>query len=315
MKGYIEERTFTKARDFLEALAPWSSDLKIDNYIFRGHADKNYLLAPTSIRADSIETIWEFSKAYIDITGSTKDNDFSLAFVEYQLIRDFFRGADVRGLLVPTSERLRRRLHQSVDSHTMSKWIDDGKWLPDDMLEVAALAQHYGIPTRLLDWTYDPFTAAFFASRPTGQKKRDLCVWGLNASIVGNFDSAIGDFPLKLVTPPYSGNPNLAAQSGLFTHWAQTVPGLKTFTSGEIKALPPVDRRPLDVVLKEYFLETSSGRLPELFIKWTLPGDEADELVRLLRAFGYGPGKLFPGYDGVAMEMKERRFFKKKKSG
>ena len=29
--------------------------------------------------------------------------------------------------------------------------LDKGKWLPDESEGVAALAQHYGLPTRLLD--------------------------------------------------------------------------------------------------------------------------------------------------------------------
>ncbi|AQT95919.1 FRG domain-containing protein [Pseudomonas azotoformans] len=315
MKEYIEERKFTKAKKLLEALAPWSNNIKIEDYIFRGHSDKNYLLAPTSIRKESIESIWESSKAYIDITGSPKDNDFSLAFVEYQLIRDFYRGADVRGLQVPASDRLRKRLHQKVDIHTMSQWVNGAKWLPDDMLEVAALAQHYGIPTRLLDWTYDPFVAAFFASKPSDRKPRDLCIWGLHATSIGTLDSGTPTFPLKLITPHYAGNPNLSAQSGLFTHWAHAVPGLETLATGQIKTLPSVDRRPLDVVLKEYLSTIFKEGLPSMFIKWTLPASESLELARLLRDFGYGPGKLFPGYEGVAMELKERTYFPKKKSG
>jgi hypothetical protein len=315
MAEYIEERRFTKAKKLLEALAPWSNNIRSEDYIFRGHSDKNYLLAPTSIRKESIDSIWESSKAYADIAGSPRDNDFSLAFVEYQLIRDFYRGADVRGLQVPASDRLRARLHQKVDVQTMSKWVDGAKWLPDDMLEVAALAQHYGIPTRLLDWTYDPFVAAFFASRPTDRTPRDLCIWGLNATSIGTLDSVIPTFPLKLITPHYAGNPNLSAQSGLFTHWAHAVPGLVTMVTGEIKTLPPVDRRPLDVVLKEYLSTLFQDELPSMFIKWTLPASESLELARLLRDFNYGPGKLFPGYEGVAMELKERTHFPKKKSG
>lgn len=315
MNGYIEERKFKSARKFLDALAPWSNNFKADEYIFRGHSNKNYLLSPTSIRKESIDSIWEYSRAYVDIAGSPKDNDFSLAFVEYQLIRDFYREADIRGLQVPTSERFRRRLHQKVDFQTMAQWVDGAKWLPDDMLEVAALAQHYGIPTRLLDWTYDPFVAAFFASKPSGQPPCDLCIWGLNATSIGTLDTGTpGGFPLKLVTPHYSGNPNLAAQSGLFTHWAHAVPGLETLSTGAIKALPPVDRRPLDVVLKEHLSKVCTGGLPSMFIKWTLSAKEVLELARLLRGFGYGPGKLFPGYEGIAMELKERAYFPKKRS-
>ncbi|MEO3725783.1 FRG domain-containing protein [Pseudomonas syringae] len=308
---YVEEYKFRTAQEFLAALTPWSGVVNLEHFIFRGHSDANYSLIPSAIRPEAKEKIWDYSSAFAKIEGSTSDNDFSQAFVEYQLIRDFYRGADARGLNVPVSERLRKRLHQKVDFATMTKWIDGDKWLPSDMLEVAALAQHYGVHTRLLDWTYDPFVAAFFASQPPGKPDRDLCIWGLNASEIGVLDAGEKDMPLTLVTPHYSDNPNLAAQSGLFTHWAYTVPGLDSIVSGKTEILPLVDRRPLDELLKQYVSTLTSYEAGTLFVKLILPGSESLDLARLLRKLGYGPARIFPGYGGVALELQERPFLKK----
>ena len=167
---------------------------------------------------------------------------------------------------------------------------------------LGALAQHYGIATRLLDWSYDPMAALYFAVIEAANTiiennfgSEDTCaVWVMD---VGNL-APYTQNKLRVVTPPYFDNPNLSAQKGVLAHW-----NAANLTEYML---------PLDEQIAAYYssrMDCKQLLSRKLFYKYTLPYSEIKHALHYLIIKGYTAARLFPGYQGVVKSFDEYRLF------
>lgn len=176
--------------------------------------------------------------------------------------------------------------------------------------EVLVAAQHHGLPTRLLDWTYSPLVAAHFATVETGAGT-DRAIWRLDWKQVHR---RFGLPELALLIQDLEG---LFGQARPFTPWslfsgadreqrpfacmleppsldARIVAQSATFTLCSDK------RQPFDRFLDQH-------GLGQTLTKFVIPAHDAARLRDQLDLVSVDERRLFPDLDGVAAHL--RRYY------
>jgi hypothetical protein len=175
--------------------------------------------------------------------------------------------------------------------------------------EALVAAQHHGVPTRLLDWTYSPLIAAHFATLPR-REESDRAVWRLDwrpvhrrfgfpelALLIEDlertlrdgerltpwdlFDADPDERPFACMLEPASVDPRIAEQSAVFT-----------LTSDK--------RLPFDRFLADH-------GLADALTKFVIARADVGRVRDQLDMVGADERRLFPDLDGVAAKL--RRYY------
>ncbi|EIY4767115.1 FRG domain-containing protein [Vibrio cholerae] len=323
-----ELKRYRTVRNFLDSISPINEKFAspFREYIFRGQGNSNWRLIPSIFRPNTKiphgTTIQRGPKASL---GEQRK-------MEWELLSDFVIEANSNGFHLPDENTIYKILDKRFSDKEVTKILrHETVWPDSQYLSLLSLAQHYGLPTRLLDWSYSSYVAAYFAAKQciadieSGIKVKSLSVYALNAKWT-EFKS-VTEIPdvqeeiyknqkrtieFQVVKPPTYFNAHLKAQKGVFTCQHEF---------GNIKHLANID-----VCLKEFVLLIQQSEQEELqrnnflrsisnvissvngtvLYEFTLPATKASELLICLDKLGVNSSTLFPSLGGCVETLFDR---------
>lgn len=269
-----------------------STEARDDDFVFRGLGDSSYKLIPTAYRLGAEEKLKKVADKYLEkgLFAIDEKADMGMTFYEVAALIWFYDLANRQGLRVPDIPHTYSGA-SFLDIQYLSR---DDRLFVKEWSEIASVAQHYGAPTRMLDWTFDINVALYFAVKGVHSKDSGSSNSGsVSVCILNKSKASLLGQKIRFVVPKYCDNPNIRAQSGLFSVLAGDKPG-----------------EDLECVIKDLYKEANDGTLygiqkdgepilKRVFITY----DDAVKLKENFRKRGMNYDTVFPGWSGVVESM------------
>jgi len=167
--------------------------------------------------------------------------------------------------------------------------------LPEETGAFYNLAQHHGYPSPLLDWTYSPYVAAFFAYRRLSNSRAEAADLDSKVRIhVLNRSAWTQDQP----QPLFVNSVRLFVSVGEFL----AIENERMIPQQAASTVTNVD----DI---EAFIKRAEDEKGVRYLEAIdLPKRERRRVMNELAYMGITSGSLFPGFDGACEELTERNF-------
>jgi len=178
-----------------------------------------------------------------------------------------------------------------------------------------ALAQHHGLPTRLLDWTYSPFVALHFATENILKFDMDGVIWALNYEKVNQY---LPEIPRSIIQ-------NVGSNSFTSEMLVIAYPTLEDLVQTQddfiiIFESPSLDHRIVNQYALFSMMSSADGIIstwledhPDLYFRIKIPAEMKWEIRDRLDQANINERVLMPGLGGLSKWL--RRHYSPKRGG
>lgn len=220
--------------------------------------------------------------------------------------RLWYRGEENAALtLVPSIQRSRRRLdverYITNDFYIRARQILDNPPAKHNYAAWVSLMQHYGLPTRMLDWSESPLIAAFFATETyRTTPETDAGVWVLAPHLLNEkegFGRCIypidADTTQEMLLPAFKHNHHNPELVDRILACSSTENNLRMYSQHS-----------------NFTVHNSPQRLEEIcdenmLYKIIIPCDRKKYFIDSLRVFGITEGSVYPDLDHISSDLRD----------
>ncbi|EGR0922563.1 FRG domain-containing protein [Vibrio parahaemolyticus] len=301
--SYMEVIEIKSAKGLLEVIS--LDNKKLNGFciksIFRGHADSNWLAIPSAFREEG-DLLSDRELAPIGVRTNREQIE-----AEFHTLSLFIEELNLNGFHVPNEDVLRLDTNTTQFFNFLNQ-IGRGEsvWPPKNYHTLISIAQHYGMPTRFLDFTYDPYVAIYFAAQGVlkGCDSEYMSIYAvdihsanirdydfeMNYERDGLYEHRPENRIYQLVKSPSSFNNNLKSQRGLFLAAVE-----KSFYSNDY----------FDAYSLEDYLQADKNS--KGVYKYIIESKHAEEIMELLHNRFYSASTLFPSIEGCVKGLYEKQ--------